>query len=155
MVAESVRFDTMTPTKEFLSTDHNIYHKIWTPSSWKVLQWGLRQVGLAGIGSYEGTVGTRKLKAAAFVVVGALEKVATQVLASREKAGQSFTHRTLSGEAFTQELATLRGTEVPEEDVKLQLRYLERDKQALSYDDKVRGEIILSPYTTYADNYIF
>jgi len=89
------------------------------------------------------------------VVVGALEKVATQVLASREKAGQSFTHRTLSEEAFTQELATLRGTEVPEEDVKLQLRYLERDKQALSYDDKVRGEIILSPYTTYADNYIF
>jgi charged multivesicular body protein 7 len=90
----------MIPTKEFLSTDRSIYHKSWVPSPWIVLQRGLRQVGLAGTGSYEGTAGARKLKTAAFVVVEALEKVAAQVLASREKAGHSLTDRILSREAF-------------------------------------------------------
>jgi len=101
-----------------------------------VLHWGLRQVGLAGTGSYEGNAGARKLKTATFVLVEALEKVAAQVLTAREKGGQSLTDRIVSREAFAQDLAVLRGASVPEEDLRVLLRFLERDKQALSYNDK-------------------
>ena len=141
VVDESVRTGSMIPAKDFLSTDRSIYHKSWVPSPWTVLQWGLQQIGLAGTESYEGTVGARKLKTAAFVLVEALEKVGAQILAAREKAGQSLTDRILSREAFAQDLAALRGTHVPEEDLRLLLRYLERDKQALSSDDKVGSRL--------------
>jgi len=127
----------MIPVKEFLTTDRSIYSKSWVPSPWTVLQWGLQQIGLAGTGNYEGTSGARKLKTLAFVLVEVLEKVATQVLAAREKCGQSLTGRIVSREEFGQELGALGVAGVSDEDITILLRYLERDKQALSYDDNV------------------
>jgi charged multivesicular body protein 7 len=127
----------MIPVKEFLATDRSIYSKNWVPSPWTVLQWGLRQIGLAGTGSYEGTSGARKLKTSAFVLVEALEKVAAQVIAAREKDAQSLTDRVMNREEFAQNIATLRGVSVSDEDVRILLRFLERDKQALSYSDEV------------------
>ena len=106
-----------------------------------MLQWGLQQIGLAGTGSYEGSSGARKLKTSAFVLVQALEKLAAQVLAAREKHGQSLTDRIVSREEFGQELALLRGASISDEDVQILLRYLERDEQALSYNDKVCGPV--------------
>ena len=127
----------MIPVKEFLVTDRSIYSKSWVPSPWTVLQWGLRQIGFASAGSYEGTLGARKLKSTAFVLVEALDKVAAQVLAAREKRGQSLTDRIVSREEFGQELPALCGASVSEEDIRILLRFLERDKQALSYNEKV------------------
>lgn len=152
VVDESVRSGSMIPSKEFLSADLSIYHKSWVPSPWTVLQWGLRQIGLAGSGGYEGTAGARRLRAAAFVLVGALEKVAAQVLAKQEKGGMSLTDRILSREVFSQELAALRGANVSEEDLKVLLRYLERDKQVLSYNDKVGGADQPQHAHIHADN---
>lgn len=127
----------MIPVKEFLNTDRSIYSKSWVPGPWTVLQWGLQQIGLAGTGSYEGTSGARKLKTSAFVLVEVLEKVAAQVLAAREKRGQSLTDRIVSREEFGQELGALGVAGVSDEDITILLRYLERDKQALSYNDNV------------------
>jgi charged multivesicular body protein 7 len=133
----------MIPVKEFLATERSIYSKSWVPSPWTVLQWGLRQIGLAGTGNYEGSSGARKLKTSSFVLVEALEEVAVQVLAVREKGAQSLTDRIVSREEFSQNLATMRGARVSEEDVRILLRYLERDKQALSYNDKVCNTVHL------------
>jgi charged multivesicular body protein 7 len=127
----------MIPVKEFLAIDRSIYSKSWVPSPWTVLQWGLRQIGLAGSGNYEGTSGARKLKTTEFVLVEALENVAAQILTRQEKGGQSLTDRIVSREEFAQNVATLRGVAVSVEEVSILLRYLERDKQALSYNDKV------------------
>jgi charged multivesicular body protein 7 len=127
----------MILAKEFIATDRSIYSKSWVPSPWTVLQWGLRQIGVAGSGNYEGTSGARKLKTSEFVLVEALENVAALVLTGQERRGQSLTDRILSREEFTQNVATLRGVAVSGEDVSTLLRYLERDKQALSYNDRV------------------
>jgi charged multivesicular body protein 7 len=137
VIDESVRAGFMIPVKEFLTTDRSIYSKSWVPSPWTVLQWGLQQIGLAGTGSYEGTSGARKLKASAFVLVEVLEKVAAQVLAAREKRGQNLTDRIVSREEFGQELGALGVAGVSNEDIPILLRYLERDRQALSYNDNV------------------
>ena len=126
----------MIPTNEFLSSDQSIYHKSWVPSPWTVLQWGLRQIGLAGTGSYEGTAGARKLKTTSFLVVEALEKLAVQVLAQRQKAGNGLTDRICSRETFVEDLVKLQGSSISEEDVTVLLRFLARDNQALSYDAK-------------------
>jgi charged multivesicular body protein 7 len=127
----------MIPVKEFLAIDRSIYSKSWVPSPWTVLQWGLQQIGLAGTGSYEGTSGARKLKTSAFVLVEVLDKVAAQVLAAREKRRQSLTDRIVSREEFGQELGALGVAGVSDEDITILLKYLERDKQALSYNDNV------------------
>ena len=140
----------MIPVKEFLAIDHSIYSKSWVPSPWTVLQWGLRQIGLAGAGSYEGTAGSRKLKTTAFVLVEGLEKVASQVLAAREKRGNNLTDRLMSREEFGQEVAALRSATVSEEDIRILLRFLERDKQALSHNDKVRDQLRLT-FTWFLD----
>ena len=126
----------MIPTKEFLSSDQSIYHKSWVPSPWTVLQWGLRQIGPAGTGTYEGTAGARKLKTTSFVVVEALEKLTVQVLAQRQKAGHGLTDRICSRENFNQDLIRLHGSKISEEDATVLLRFLSRDKHALSYDAK-------------------
>jgi hypothetical protein len=128
----------MFSVKEFLAIDCSIYSKSWKPNSWTVLQWGLRQLGFAGTGSYEGTVGARRLKTSAFVLVEALENVAAQVLAAREKRGRSLVDRIVSREGFAHEFQALRrGVNVSEEDIRILLRFLERGKQALTYSAKV------------------
>jgi hypothetical protein len=72
------------------------------------------------------------------VLVEALENVAAQVLAARERRGQSLTDRIVSREEFAHEFQALRrGVNVSEEDIRILLRFLERDKQALSYNAKV------------------
>jgi charged multivesicular body protein 7 len=127
----------MIPVQEFLATDRSIYSKSWVPSPWTVLQWGLRQTGLTGTGNYEGNSGARKLKTSELVLVEPLEKLAAQVLAAQEKGGQRLTDRIMNQEEFAQKVAGLRGAEIPDKDFGILLRYLERDKQALSYNDKV------------------
>ena len=48
------------------------------------------------------------------------------------------TDRIVNREEFTHEFRTLRrGVNVSEEDIRILLRFLERDKQALSYNAKV------------------
>ena len=107
----------MISVKEFLAIDCSIYSKSWMPNSWTAIQWGLRQIGFADIGSYEGTIGARRLKTSAFVLVEALENVAAQVLAAREKREPSLTDRIVSREEFAHEFQALRrGVNVSKED---------------------------------------
>jgi hypothetical protein len=67
-------------------------------------------------------------------LVEALENVAAQVLAAREKRGQSLADRIVSREEFQ---ALRHGVNVSEEDIRILLRFLERDKQVQSYSAKV------------------
>ena len=129
----------MIPVEEFLATHRSIYSKSWVPSPWTVLSWGLRQIGLAGTGNYEGTSGARKLKTSAFVLVEPLEKLAAQVLGAQKKWGQNLTNRIVDRDEFMKNVAKIRDASFSEDDVHILLRYLERDKQVLSFDDKVCG----------------
>jgi hypothetical protein len=90
----------MVSVKEFLAIDRSIYSKSWMPNSWTVLQWGLRQIGFAGTDDYDGTVGARRLKTSALVLVEALGNVAALVLAARERRGYD---RIVSREEFAHE----------------------------------------------------
>jgi hypothetical protein len=93
----------MVSVKEFLAIDRSIYSKSWMPNSWTVLQWGLRQIGFAGTDDYDGTVGAKRLKTSALMLVEALGNVAAQVLAARERRGHSLTDRIVSREEFAHE----------------------------------------------------
>ena len=142
LVDESVRTGTMILLKDFLSADRSIYGKSWLPDPWIVLEWGLRQVGLAGTGNYD-AAGGKRLRAAKFVLVQALEKVAADVVAGQQKRGQRMTDRVMSRESFAQDLASIHGAVPSDGDTTVLLKFLERDQQVLAYDDKVR--FITSP----------
>jgi len=124
----------MVDLKDFMASDRSIYSKSWIPSPWAVLKWGLNQVGvpLGTNASYELSDG--RLRSGNLVVVSALEERWKQIQQIREKGPQSLTDRILSREAFIQEVTSSTQVPMSEQDAAVFLRYLSRDKQALSYD---------------------
>ena len=133
VIDDCVRSGKMMDLKEFQAAEKSIYARNWIPSPWTVLRWGLRQAGVVGSGSYDVS---GRLRASRLVLVQALEEVSKEVLAAQEKKGQSMTDRLMTREAFSKELAALSGSPLSDQDSGVLLRYLSRDKHALSYDDK-------------------
>jgi charged multivesicular body protein 7 len=134
VIDEGIRSGQVVLTKEFLDSQRSIYSKRWAPSPWTVLQWGLRQVGFAGLtGSYE-AAGGKALKSTTFALVEALEKIANEVSTIHANHNSSLTDRIITRSAFAAELSTLRGHPIPHSDLQVLLRFLARDKQILSYD---------------------
>lgn len=132
---DCVRQGKMIDMTDFLTSERGIYNRRWVPSPWAVLRWSLRQVGVVGSGSYD--VGGR-LKTGSLVLVPALEEVWKLVLKMREQRAQGLTDRVMSREAFLKELDALLPQGHPtlsDQDASVLLRYLSRDKQALSYDE--------------------
>jgi len=134
VIDDSVQGGQMIDLKEFLSLEKSIYSHSWIPSPWSVLRWGLKQVGVVGRNSYDVHGGLRNGK---LVLVQALEEVSKDILTAHEKRGKSLTDRIWSRESFAQEMAQqLRNGPLTDQDMDVLLRYLSRDRQALSFDAK-------------------
>ncbi|KAF2734959.1 hypothetical protein EJ04DRAFT_576509 [Polyplosphaeria fusca] len=122
----------MVPLKDFLASDTTIYQTSWMPSPWEILQWGLRLAGVLeqpGFGD--------KLKTENLVVVGNLEIAANQVLKQMADPTSSI-DLVLSHADLHRRFAHVLDSSAPltSNDLKILLRFLQRDKQALSYNDK-------------------
>ena len=122
----------MIDAKDFAAAEQSIYLRSWVPSPRAVLRWSLRRIGI-GAKSYD-TNG--RLRNGNLILVQALEEVSKQVIAAQQKRGQNLTDRIMSREGFMQDLARLGDTALSDSDLGVLLRYLSRDKQILSYDDR-------------------
>ncbi|KAK5443308.1 hypothetical protein LTS15_010843 [Exophiala xenobiotica] len=158
---DAVRTGKMADLHDFLTTEKSIYSKSWIPSPWSILHWSLRKAGLVwASGSYD--VNGHLRHGSSLVLVSALEEVYNRYATKLQKdhSTTSLTDRIMSREQFVTEVGELmqglgRGTTtttIAEQDLKVLLRYLSRDKQALSYDDttiklKAAGAAMPDPIT--------
>jgi charged multivesicular body protein 7 len=119
----------MVPLKDFLTSKESIYKTSWLPSPWKVLQWGLRQVGVMGQPQ-----SPEKLSAGNFVVLKNVE-VAADEISKKMKEASSTADRVLSKSDFLKRFSTILNSTAPltMSDMDVLLVHLARDKQAISY----------------------
>jgi charged multivesicular body protein 7 len=119
----------MVPLKDFLTSKESIYKTSWLPSPWKVLQWGLRQVGVMGQPQ-----SPEKLSAGNFVVLKNVE-VAADEISKKMKEAASTADRVLSKSDFLKRFSSILNSTAPltMSDMDVLLVHLARDKQAISY----------------------
>jgi charged multivesicular body protein 7 len=119
----------MVPLKDFLTSKESIYKTSWLPSPWKVLQWGLRQVGVMGQPQ-----SPEKLSAGNFVVLKNVE-VAADEISKKMKEAASTADRVLSKSDFLKRFSTILNSTAPltMSDMDVLLVHLARDKQTISY----------------------
>jgi charged multivesicular body protein 7 len=158
---DAVRTGKMVDLHDFVASEKSIYSKSWIPSPWSILHWSLRKAGLVwASGSYD--VNGHLRHGSSLVLVSALEEMYNRYATKLQKdhSTTSLTDRIMSREQFVTEVGELmqglgtgtRTTTIAEQDVKVLLRYLSRDKQALSYDDttiklKAAGAAMPDPIT--------
>ncbi len=157
---EGVRTGSIIDLKDFTGREGTIYSKGWVPSPWAVVKWGLRVTGVWNGGTYDVSGG--RLKQGTVVLVPALEEAWKRLQPVIESRGQGLTDRVVSRETFAQELSTLlaqgesegmkTSLSISEQDLQVLLRYLSRDKFALSYDAgtikiKAPTSTVLEPIT--------
>jgi charged multivesicular body protein 7 len=122
----------MIPLKDFLASKESIYKTSWIPSPWKVLQWGLRQVGVMGQPRSPDKLGVGN-----FVVLKNVEVAADKIL-KKMKEHTSTADRVLSKADFLKRFSTTLNPASPltTNDLNILLVHLARDKQAISYNAK-------------------
>lgn len=127
---ESVQKKEMISTKDFQNAKESIYKTSWIPSPWKVLTWGLRQVGVLGQPS-----SPEKLTVGNFVVLKNVEVAADEIL-KKMKEHTSTADRVLSAPDFLKRFSDALGpaTALTLNDLRTLLVHLARDKQAISYN---------------------
>jgi len=120
----------MMPLNEFLHLKESIYSRSWMPSAWKVIQWGLRQVGVLGQQSSL----PQKLGVGNFVLIKNVELVADEIL-KKMKEHTSTADRVLSRADFMKRFADVLNPTAPltANDLNIILVHLARDKHAISY----------------------
>jgi len=114
--------------KDFNAAEQSIYQKSWIPSPWAIIRWSLRQAGLLGRGSYDQDGG---LKQGQLVVVEGLENLSSQL---QSRVGPAVTDRIMSREAFAQLVSETEIGSLTTIEIETLLRFLSRDKYALTYD---------------------
>jgi charged multivesicular body protein 7 len=127
---EAVQKKEMIPSKDFQNAKESIYKTSWIPSPWKVLTWGLRQVGVIGQPS-----SPEKLTVGNFVVLKNVEVAADEILKKMNEYG-STADRVLSAADFLKRFSDALGpaTSLTMNDLAILLIHLARDKQAISYN---------------------
>ncbi|PVH80340.1 hypothetical protein DL98DRAFT_515442 [Cadophora sp. DSE1049] len=130
VVREGLKARQWIDVREFEEAKESIYKKGWTipvPSVGDVLGWGLRQLGFGG--------GEEKLVKGRVVVMENLEGAGREVV-KRSEGVRGRVERIFSREAFREAYGDVAGKEniLSETDMELLLKFLERDKGALSYD---------------------
>ncbi|KAH7395024.1 Snf7-domain-containing protein [Phaeosphaeria sp. MPI-PUGE-AT-0046c] len=130
---DAVQRKEMIPLKDFMSSKESIYKNSWLPSPWKVLQWGLRQVGVLGQAR-----SSEKLSAGNFVVLKNIEVAADEIM-KKMKEHTSTADRALSKTDFLKRFShTLNdAASLTTSDLDILLMYLSRDKQAISYNTQI------------------
>lgn len=127
---DAVQKKEMIALKDFMTSKESIYKSSWIPSPWKVLQWGLRQVGVLGQARSPET-----LSAGNFVVVKNVEVAADEIL-KKMKEHASTADRVLSKTDFLKRFSHTLNDAAPltTNDMNILLMYLARDKLAISYN---------------------
>jgi charged multivesicular body protein 7 len=127
---DAVQKKEMVPLKEFMNSKESIYKTSWLPSPWKIVQWGLRQVGVIGQPKLADTLG-----AGSFVVLKNTE-VAAEAIFKKMQEHVSNADRVLSRADFLKRFATILNPAAPltPTDVDILLIHLARDRQAISYN---------------------
>lgn len=127
----AIREGKMMDLSTFSGAEQSIYQKRWIPSPTAIFHWTLRQAGLLNSGSYDQN---GRLKPGQLVLINNLEQLERQVLALQAMKGQAPTDRIMSRDAFAQLLSETQIGALAEQELEVFLRFLNRDKQILSYD---------------------
>ena len=116
--------------KAFMDAKESLYAKRWIriPGVRDVLTWTLRQLGLGFFSGGE--------KGGRVVVLGNLEQAGTEVLKRYEAGPKGRVERIYSRGAWKERFGIVLGG-LSDSDVEVLLRFLERDKGVLVYDDRV------------------
>ncbi len=137
------------PVSPFLSSTPSIYDAGWLPyriASYvvgKPLWWALQQLSIVGADDFSGHGGdTERWKKVRgdYVVLSLLERAGDGVLQKQQsKTGVSLSEELYNFDGFKREFAgdALDGVVLSELDVKVLLKYLERDKKAIVVQDEV------------------
>jgi charged multivesicular body protein 7 len=128
---DAARQGKMIDVKDFLTTEKSIYSRSWVPSPLAILRWSLRQVGVLSARSYDDS---GRLKTGSLVIVPALEEMWKKIQMARDIKTQSLTDRIMSREMFIKDLNSQQASALSDQDISVLLRYLSRDKQALTHD---------------------
>jgi len=129
---DATRKKTFILDSEFKNTTTSIYTRSWVPSVKDVLYWGVRML--------TGPENSDKLPQGTFVVVQNVEAAAEEVLnLFHEQPQTSTADRVLSRPAFLERFAKVLNPTHPltANDVDLLLIHLARDRQELSFNDRV------------------
>ncbi|KAF2742266.1 hypothetical protein M011DRAFT_472398 [Sporormia fimetaria CBS 119925] len=131
------------PRKDFLERKESIYARSWVPSPLEVVRWSLRALGVLGGPGARGAVVDGE-----FVVVKNVEDVAAAVVKRVAEEDSGFAvDRVLSTTYFLERFRDAvpavdgaKSSEMGMRDLDVLLRFLERDKGVVVYDEK-RGVV--------------
>ncbi|KAK6531235.1 hypothetical protein TWF281_008058 [Arthrobotrys megalospora] len=132
VINDGIATEEFIPLKVFLAREGSIYYKPWV-DPWKVLSWGLKQVGVGG-----GAV-SAKLVNGEVVVVKNVEEISQKVIKAISR-GQRDIDRLMTLEMLEHELGHILGQKIQlsEKDMKVLVKYLSRDLG----EAKVQGKTI-------------
>lgn len=149
VVTELRANNCIIPRSEFLTAKDSIYNPAWLPSRiaafviGKPLWWSLEQLGIVGDEGLFGNSSSDRQKDTGwwgdYVVVSLLERAADEVLQiQREKVGRA-SDKLYTFEGFRKVFGSVlaMGPTLTEEDTKILLKFLERDRKAIVFDTKV------------------
>ncbi|MCJ1437152.1 hypothetical protein MMC27_006537 [Xylographa pallens] len=153
VIAAAVVEGRMIPLPEFLNSSTSIYERKGAGSPWFLVSWALQQLGLRRVQSV-----TLNSPTGGYVLVGNVEKAAIEVIKAMD-VRFSRIDRVLPMKVFAAEVAmTLeQPSDLTEDDLKILLVYLSRDKNYLAYNTqavKLRGKGERSPTVTTEDTNI-
>ncbi|KAK6544532.1 Charged multivesicular body protein 7 [Orbilia ellipsospora] len=135
-VNDGIATEELIPLRTFLSREGSIYYKPWV-DPWKVVSWGLRQVGVGGATSSV----SGKLTNGEFVVVKNVEETSQKVVRDIGHGSRDI-DRIMTLETLEHELPRILqgkdGFRLSEKDVKVLVKHLTRDLG----EAKVQGKTI-------------
>ncbi|EIM90317.1 uncharacterized protein STEHIDRAFT_119337 [Stereum hirsutum FP-91666 SS1] len=148
VVAELSESRTLIPLSQFLSSPKSIYDPGWLPyriASYlvgKPLWWTLQQLNIVGSdeAGHESDTQRWKKVTGEYVFVDLVERAAENVLAKQDgRTGVSLAESLYSFEGFKEEFGSmaLPGVTLSDTDVKVLVKYLQRDKRVLIADKEV------------------
>ena len=143
------------PLSQFLSTTQSVYDKGWLPlriASYvigKPLWWALQQVNIVGTdeGGHESDAERWRKVKGEYVVLALVERAAESVLERQRQIAGSLADTLFNFDSFRVEFSgnALEGVTLSDVDIKVLVKFLERDKSAVVVDKEVRNSLEHSP----------
>ncbi|KAH8995358.1 hypothetical protein EDB92DRAFT_198022 [Lactarius akahatsu] len=144
VITELVNSRTAVPLQQFLSASQSIYDSGWLPYRvaafvvGKPLWWALRQLNVLGSDDESETERWKHSKGD-YVLIGVLEHAADSVLASQRARDVSLADTLYSFDSFRATFAAsaLPGVTLSDKDLRVLLKFLERDRRAIVTEREV------------------
>ncbi|KAF3929302.1 hypothetical protein AA313_de0208113 [Arthrobotrys entomopaga] len=152
-VNDGIATEELIPLQNFLSREGSIYYKPWV-DPWKVVSWGLRQVGVGGATASGSS--SSKLTHGEFVVIKNVEEVSQKVVRDIGHGSRDI-DRIMTLETLEHELPRiLKGKDsfrLSEKDVKVLVKHLTRDLGEAKMQGKtIKFKAPESPLTPITDS---